>query len=132
MIKIVIITHGDLAESLMRTSEMIFGHSEGVFALTFPSGTDRADLLKKFEGLLHSCGSDPVIILTDMLGGSAFMCAAPLATGPDRLLITGANLPLLLDLLSERSRRDLQELEAHVREKFSAYVTVYQEVNRNE
>lgn len=104
MIPVLVLTHGDLATSILESARMIDPHLvEDTDAVTLPWEVDTdaaaADLRKRLRAM---DGGDGVLVLTDMFGGTATNLALPFLK-PDRIeIITGVNLPMLVKLGSLR------------------------------
>jgi mannose/fructose/sorbose-specific phosphotransferase system IIA component len=122
MIRIVICTHGGLADELVRTSAMICGPADGVRAVCLGSGRSAEDFRSEVKTAVDECGDDPVVFLTDMFGGSAFMAAAPYADGVRRILVAGANLPLMLEIVLGRDSKTWEEIRASLIGDLSRFV----------
>lgn len=109
--KILIISHGDLAAGMCSTLKNFFG-AENVYSacVTQEGGTN--DMMAAAQSYLDSWGSEQVVICSDLKCGSANQTAYPLITRPDTFLVTGMNLSLLLQLQMEDSvtAESLQEL----------------------
>jgi len=106
MIPVLVLTHGDLAISILESARMIDPHLvENTDAVTLPweVDTDAAtvDLKQRLKKMDDGTG---VLILTDMFGGTATNLALPFLE-PDRIeIVTGVNLPMLVKLGSLRER----------------------------
>jgi len=127
MVRIVIVTHGRLASELAATARLIFGTLEGVHEVNLPHDRDINDMKSELSGIMASLAGEPAIILTDMYGGSAFMASVPFASGKDRMLVAGVNMPLLLDLLVARDTDDFAALKETVQANKEKYLVLYQE-----
>ena len=106
MIPVLVLTHGDLAISILESARMIDPHLvDNTEAVTIPweVDTDAAttDLRQRLKKMDDGTG---VLILTDMFGGTATNLALPFLE-PDRIeIVTGVNLPMLVKLGSLRGR----------------------------
>lgn len=104
MIPVLVLTHGDLANSILESARKIDPHLvEDTDAVTLPWEVDTdaatSDLRDRLQEMDHGRG---VLILTDMFGGTATNLALPFLD-PDRIeIITGVNLPMLVKLGSLR------------------------------
>ena len=104
MIPVLVLTHGDLATSILESARNIDPHlSEFTDAVTLPWEVDTdaaaAELRDKLKALDQG---DGVLILTDMFGGTASNLALPFLE-PERIeIVTGVNLPMLVKLGSLR------------------------------
>lgn len=106
MIPVLVLTHGDLAISILESARNIDPHLvEATDAVTLPWEVDTdaatADLRARLKAMDGGAG---VLILTDMFGGTATNLALPFLK-PDRIeIVTGVNLPMLVKLGSLRDR----------------------------
>ena len=112
MIAIIIASHGLFSEELFKSSEMIFGKQTNVNTVTFLPGEGISDLTTKYMNSIKSLNSeDGVLFIVDIFGGSPFNCASILALENENIeVITGANLPMLLEVFANKSSLSLKEL----------------------
>jgi mannose/fructose-specific phosphotransferase system component IIA len=100
-----LVMHADLAEALLRAAARVYGPIEDVIVLS-NEGLSRADL----EGrIAREAGRWPAggLVLTDFWGGSCHTSGVAAARACRGLVIlTGVNLPLLLDYLHNRDLAD--------------------------
>ncbi len=108
-----LVTHADLGAALVRAAEQIYGPVDDVAVLS-NSDTSRADLESAIER--HVAGwTAGGIVLTDFPGGSCQQCGLLAArTHPEVLVVTGVNLPALLDFLHNRESLSAAELAQHL------------------
>ena len=112
----VIVTHGGLAEELLRVATHIMGDKLGRIAtVAVPFMVDaRAEGVASFaqrrqcvaeavrEAIGRVAGGGGVLMLTDIVGGTAFnVCREELRPG-EGAVVSGVNLPMLLKLPSIR------------------------------
>ena len=104
MIHLIVACHGRFAEELVNSAAMVFGEAEGVHAVTFMPGEGPEDLIRKYEAIMAEAGiSDDVLFLVDLFGGSPYNAAIRVAAPTARAdVLSGVNLPMLLDLLDSR------------------------------
>ena len=103
MVSLVIAAHGHLAEGLVASSAMIVGASDDVVAVTFESSEGPDDLLAKYAAAVEGSPSQEHLILVDLFGGSPYNAAARFAAGRDDAdVVTGVNLPMIIEVLSRR------------------------------
>jgi PTS system mannose-specific IIA component len=105
MVGLVVATHGQLADELIRTAEGIVGKLEQVRAVSVGSSTSMEETREKLrEAIREVDAGDGVIVLTDMFGGTPANLA--LTFLDERIeVLTGVNLPMLLKLTSCRSEK---------------------------
>ncbi len=127
MIGIVVVAHGPLANSLLATAEFIIGSRlEGVKAVEVtPDGSPKELKSALGAALAKVDDGDGVLVLVDMFGGSpSDMSISFLEPGRVEVL-TGANLPMLLEVALRRNKTtDLRELaEEAVKKALSSIAT---------
>lgn len=104
-----IVTHADLGQALVRAAEKVVGTVEGVTLLS-NEGLSRADLEQAIEQLVQGWAAGGVL-LTDFWGGSCHTCgASAMRRHGEVVIVTGINLPLLLDYLHNRDQLSASEL----------------------
>lgn len=112
MISIIVGTHGRLSEEILKSAEMIFGAQENVGSVTFQPGEGVDGLVEKYNNLIETMDSkDGVLFMVDLFGGSPFNAASILAMKNDNMeIVTGVNLPMILEVLGSRDFSSLSEL----------------------
>jgi PTS system mannose-specific IIA component len=111
-----IITHADLAQALVRAAERVVGTIEDVTLLS-NEGLSRDDLEDAIETRVKNW-KDGGLLLTDFWGGSCHTCGASAARRHGEVVIvTGINLPLLLDYLYNRDRLSARDLAERLQQK---------------
>jgi len=113
MVGMLIVTHGRLGEGLLDAMQMIAGPQEKVDFVSLKEG-DSIDELK--ERILSAVkmldDGSGVLVFVDMFGASPSNAAAYLLN-ENVEVITGVNLPMLLEIVSFRESSSLQELSAN-------------------
>lgn len=120
----IVASHGELARYALESAEMVVGKQEncGVLTVSMDLTLDAANeqMEEIFSRLDRSAGT---VILVDILGGTPSNVSGRLAlVHDDVLVISGLNLPMLIDLLMnrERSLNEIAEsLEASYHSGFS-------------
>lgn len=112
MAAIIIGTHGMFSEELLKSSEMIFGAQENVGCITFKPGEGIDNLVSKYNELIKNLNCDSgVLFMVDLFGGSPFNAASILAAKNNNMeIVTGVNLPMLLEVFGSREFSSLSEL----------------------
>lgn len=109
MINILVATHGDFCNGLINSLEMITGKHEGLKTLSLREGDDPAKLCKDMQNYANN-SKDGVIILVDLLGGCPCNNAAQLLKNKNVEVVSGVNLPMLIQVVESRSQMNLKEL----------------------
>ena len=101
MTGIIITGHGTYASGLYTNVKLLAGNDIRLTAIDFTEGCTPESLEKQLRIAIREYESCPVtIILTDIMGGTPYMKAAALSVNEPKVrVISGANAPLLLDLV---------------------------------
>ena len=101
MTGIIITGHGTFASGLSANVKMLAGNSIELTALDFTDQKPPEVLEEEIAVAIEKYDSSSVIIiLTDIMGGTPYMKASALSVrNPKVRVISGANAPLLLDLV---------------------------------
>jgi mannose PTS system EIIA component len=104
-----LVTHADLGAALLRAAEQVYGPVGDVGVLS-NSELSRVDLERaireRVSGWTHGG-----LVLTDFPGGSCQQCGLLAARGnAEVVVVTGVNLPALLDYLHNREHYAVEEL----------------------
>ncbi|BDR60129.1 PTS sugar transporter subunit IIA [Lactobacillus xylocopicola] len=127
MTGVIICTHGSSAPELLNSAEMICGKQVNCRTVNFAMGESLDDLEQELRQAIASL-SGPIIGLTDLKGGTPFNILVKLvASQPDMEIVTGVNIPLLLELFINREQVALKELVKLAVEAGKSGVYHYQE-----
>ncbi|MDO8883410.1 MAG: PTS fructose transporter subunit IIA [Pseudotabrizicola sp.] len=103
MIGIVIVAHGGLAREYLAAVEHVVGPQSAMCAISIEDDHDRAgkqaEICRAADAVDMGAG---VVVVTDMFGGSPSNLSLMACCGPDRRIIYGANLPMLIKLTKSR------------------------------
>lgn len=115
MTGVLIVTHGRLGEALLEAAGMISGGTHGAKALGFSPGQGVEALEASVRDTLASLEADEgILCLVDLPGGSPARVAAGLAAAHSNLqVVSGANLPMLVEVLLLRESVNAAELAVH-------------------
>ena len=115
MIGIIVVSHGTLSEHLVSAASLILGEVKDVKAVTFLARESLEDLRKKTNEAAKDFTTDGCLILTDIMGGSATNVSIELVKSrEDVYVVTGVNLPMLLEAINSRETTDLKSLAEQV------------------
>ncbi len=103
MIGIVIVAHGGLAREYLAAIEHVIGRQTGIRAISIEYDHDRGQKQAEITAAAEDVDKgDGVIVVTDMFGGSPSNLSLPACTAPNRRILYGANLPMLIKLAKSR------------------------------
>ena len=111
-----LVMHADLAAALLRAAEQVYGPVDGVEVLT-NEGLSRDTLEAAID---QRVGAWPQggLVLTDFWGGSCHLCGVSATRGRTEIaVVSGLNLPILLDYLHNRDRFEPGELAERLQKK---------------
>ena len=104
-----LVMHADLANALLRAASLVYGPVGDVQILS-NEGLAKSDIEARITEMVSGWRSGG-LLLTDFWGGSCHTCALAAARGNGHIvLITGVNLPMLLDYLHNRERFGVADL----------------------
>lgn len=112
MIGIVIVSHGNFAEHLIKSAELIVGKQEKIAPVHLLEGESPELFKEKLSKAVKNVKStDGVLILADLFGGSTAKTAARFLFESEKVaVVTGVNMPMLLEVLLNRKHKDLKSL----------------------
>ena len=112
MIGIIVASHGSSAQHLIEAAEMIAGSQENLqsIGLMPDQGLEvvTQTLHQACQGLLQT--TTGVLALVDLQGGTPANAACMLVTTYPIAIVSGVNLPMLLEVLHCRRDKTLEEL----------------------
>lgn len=108
MIGIVLCTHSNFADGLKNAIEMIAGSQEDFESICFMNGDDLEKLENKIDLIMkrYTEKNIPTCIVVDMFAATPFNVALKKCIENGAYVITGANLPLMLNILLSREAFD--------------------------
>jgi len=110
MTGLVVVTHAGLATSLIAAAAMITGSSDGCEGVELHADDPADGLVARIAEALKSVGTDGAIIMTDMFGGTPSNAAMSFLQEGKVEVVTGVNLPMMVEFFSRRERMTLEEL----------------------
>ena len=110
MTGLVVVTHAGLATSLIAAATMITGSSSGCEAVELHADDPADGLVARIAEALKTVGTDGAIIMTDMFGGTPSNAAMSFLQEGKVEVVTGVNLPMMVEFFSRRERMSLEEL----------------------
>ncbi|MFH1369281.1 MAG: hypothetical protein ABII64_09165 [Elusimicrobiota bacterium] len=114
MIKIVLITHGNLGKELLLTAENILGKQDETLILALGAESLNSLCGQTEEILKQVNNEEGALILTDMLGGTPCNACLPFCDKYNIEIISGINLYMLLSAFMNRSKMPVNELAQKV------------------
>lgn len=109
--KILLASHGSFAEGLKSAIEIILGKQDNLYTINMY--LDNISLREKLEEILGpSYLDEDIVIFTDIFGGSVNQKMMEIYEDRDVEIVTGMNLPLLLEVLISKdlSKENLSKI----------------------
>lgn len=118
MVGIILASHGEFANGIKQSSEMIFGQQADVQAvILLPSEGPEAFRAKLDAAIATLSDQEQVLILCDLWGGTPFNQSSAAIKGHEDTwaIVTGMNLPMLIEAYAQRLGTDnAHEIATHV------------------
>jgi PTS system mannose-specific IIA component len=116
MIGIVIVTHCQLGDALIGAAEFIVGsRPESLESISIDLNENAEKLRDKIsQGIKKVKGQDGILILTDMFGGTPSNLSYSFLEEGRIEVLSGVNLPILIQAASIRNKMNLDELAANL------------------
>lgn len=120
MVGVLILTHGKLADGLKNSVEMIMGQNESFNTLGLYEGDDFTEFKEKvLEQICELDSGEGVIVLVDLFGASPYNSVMFNYQEIKRReknirLITGVNLPMVIESLNARNYTSIDKLYEEV------------------
>lgn len=125
MIGGLIVTHGELADELLAVTKKIVGEVDHIAAVSVgwhQNVEEARETIKKALGQVNR--GRGVVILTDMFGGTPSNVALTFHDNDNCEIVTGANLPMVIKLASQKGKEDLQSLAEKIRDQGRSQISI--------
>ena len=105
-VAVILASHGYLAKEALRSAEMIVGKQENCAYLAVTENLNLDQAKEKMNQMYDELDtSNGTIIICDILGGTPSNVSGTFCLEKDNVLVlSGLNLPMLLDLFTNRNR----------------------------
>ena len=115
MVKIILVSHGNMAQALLETASNI--GSFDISEIPAFSVSGKGDLESLSTKILNTLGKEGTLILVDTLGGSSCNTAVQCTQHLQNVkVVCGVNLNMLLAAINNRDKMDLISLTKKVLE----------------
>lgn len=130
MIGGIILTHGQIAASLLDAAKRILGEVDNLYDFSVGNLSLEA-IISSLEAIIVSENwTDGVVIMVSLRGGSCWNSAIHLARKlPQIEVLSGVNLTMLISFLSKRNRLPLQQLAKTVKEDTIKAIDQFSSIN---
>lgn len=110
---IIVMTHGLFGEELISSGELILGKLKDIYSISLEAEKDPLELMNELRTVLDG-GFDQYVILTDLFGGTPCNIAASFALEENVTVLSGVNLPMLIEVEMARMQGNYIELSEKV------------------
>jgi PTS system mannose-specific IIA component len=111
MVGLLIISHCDLGREFLNAAELILGRLEAANAISITQTTESEELLKTISEEIKTLDrGQGVLVLTDMFGGTPSNLSLSFLKEEKVEVLTGVNLPMVVEVAQNRERLTLSEL----------------------
>jgi len=110
MTGLVLVTHAGLAEALKSAAEMIVGSIDTCASVEVAPGEHADQIMARVVSAVEKVSVDGAIIMTDLFGGTPSNMAMSFLKEGRIEVLTGVNLPMLIEFCSKRGRMSVSEL----------------------
>lgn len=122
MFGIIIGTHGEFANGILESAQMILGEDlvkNGVRAVILKRGEGPENVIEKYKKAIKELGNpERVLFLNDLRGGTPYNAASTLAVGDEHYgIVAGVNFPMLIAMIQEQMTDDGSETIAELMQK---------------
>ena len=115
--KVVLISHGKLAEGLEFSVGMIFGKSDRLSAYGLMPDGNYLDVVREVKAKVEAEPDTQFIVVADIFGGSVCNgCMQEILDEPNVRLVSGMNMPLVLSLLVGDEAMSDEQIQAAIEE----------------
>lgn len=129
MIGVLITTHGNLGNELIKAAELIKGPLTGVLHVSTDESKGVEDLKKEIGNAIKKLDKGKgVLILTDLFGGTPSNISLSFLKEGKVEVVTGVNLPMMLKLSDEKAEMSLNEYACLIKEYGKKNISLASEI----
>lgn len=114
MTGLVLVTHAGLAEALLNTAEMIVGQIDACEKVEVAADERSEPIMAKVVAAVEKVSGEGAVIMTDLFGGTPSNMAMSFLKDGAVEVLTGVNLPMIIEFCAKRSRMGIPELAAEL------------------
>ena len=114
MTGLVLVTHEGFAGALLKSAAMIVGPVEYCEQVEVTPGDDADGIMARVVAAMEKVSAEGAIIMTDLFGGTPSNMAMSFLKDGLVEVLTGVNLPMVIDFCSKRERMGVEELASEL------------------
>lgn len=132
MTSIIVTGHGEFATALQKTMEYVIGPQEDIYFINFNNGMGNLELEEKLRKVISETGSDEIIFLSDLAGGTPFSTSVLITQDmPKCRVFGGCNMPMLFAALEMREDGAVEEIACDILGEAQGSVVLFGIDNNN-
>lgn len=112
MIGLLVVAHGNLAREILAAAEMIAGTIEKSAAVGIEPGQSVESIRESIVAAMNAVSEGGAIVMTDMFGGTPSNMSLSFLDDSKVEVVTGVNLPMVIEFASKREKLPFSELAA--------------------
>ncbi len=117
MIGVLITTHGNLGNELIKAAELIKGPLSDILHVSVDQSKNVEDIKKEIGNAIKKLDKEKgVLVLTDLFGGTPSNISLSFMKDQKVEVVTGVNLPMLLKLSEVKEGMTLREFACFIKE----------------
>jgi mannose PTS system EIIA component len=129
MIGVLLTTHGNLGNELIKATELIKGPLKGVLPISTDQTKGVEDLKKEIGNAIKKLDKGKgVLILTDLFGGTPSNISLSFMKEGKVEVVTGVNLPMMLKLSDVKEEMPLNEFACMIKEYGKKNISLASEI----
>lgn len=129
MIGVLITTHGNLGNELIRAAELIKGSLKGVVHVSVDQTKGVEDLKKEISSAIKKLDQGQgVLVLTDLFGGTPSNISLSFLKEGKVEVVTGVNLPMLMKLSEVREGLNLKDFAHYIKDYGKKNISLASEI----
>ncbi|GEN88442.1 PTS sugar transporter subunit IIA [Oceanobacillus sp. FSL W8-0428] len=133
-VAVLVASHGEFAKHALKSAEMIVGEQDNCGVVIVSMDLTLADAEKELAEELNKLDrSAGTVILVDIFGGTPSNMSGRIVLSEENVLaVSGLNLPMLLDLFSNRDR-SLDEIAESLKSTYQdGFTNITEQLNKGE
>jgi mannose/fructose/sorbose-specific phosphotransferase system IIA component len=115
-VKILILSHGKLAQALTETAELIIGKNNDLHFINLTKEKSYESFKSEVENFVNNNIKFNIIIFLDMIGGTCYnVCCEIFKNKKNIKIFSGVNLPVLLETVMNKDYISFPELIMNIK-----------------
>lgn len=118
MVGIIVTGHGNFATGVLSAAKLIAGTPEKLIGIDFTENDTVETLEEKIKKGIEELGTEEILVLADLAGGSPFKVSATIGVSSDKNIkvLSGTNLGMIIETALLRDGKNLEEVLAFAKE----------------